>query len=451
MLDLEERINRVFNPDVRPLVREAYRCYTSGAARGAIVLAWTAVCADLITKAQILKEEGETSAAALVKNVEQAQGSGELESVQIMLSVEKSILDAAEQLELIDFTQKKQLERLRDDRHLCAHPSLRPLGELYEPTMEYARAHLVVALETVLIHPPSQGRKIVKSFGEHVIDPGFIFDTDYLAHAFFDRVRPSVQIKVVEFAAKFAVLEIDPEEGIEPTKFANRMARCLRCFADRDADLAKQAIAKQMSRLEKATPAIQLRALGRLGDLPPFWAAIAEPVRGHFNARIEQIGKVIGHGPLKPEEARAIGLVTHPELHEAMPALVGAFASLTVGHRAEVIALRPDRYFAPHLARLLEETSNFDEGELIARTAVLSCAAYLTLDQLEEVLREWWDNSQCWGRDMPGYVVELYSRTAHLGQARDALWRSFLDELVGDYEQLHRSISDGIGFSTEEQ
>ncbi|MCM3301463.1 hypothetical protein [Streptomyces pseudogriseolus] len=57
-----------------------------------------------------------------------------------MLALEKTLLDTAEKLELIDFTQRKQLERIRDDRHLCAHPSIRPLGELYEPTMEYARA-----------------------------------------------------------------------------------------------------------------------------------------------------------------------------------------------------------------------------------------------------------------------------------------------------------------------
>jgi hypothetical protein len=191
MLDLEDRVNRVVNPDVRPLVQEAYRCYASGSARGAIVLAWTAVCADLITKAQILHEDGEAAAKDLVADVEKAQRSEEPEAVSIMLGVEKTLLDTAEKLELIDFTQKKQLERLRDDRHLCAHPSLRPMGELYEPTMEYARAHLAAALEAVLIHPPSQGRKIVDSFKVHVADPGFAFDAGYLAYAFFDRVRPS--------------------------------------------------------------------------------------------------------------------------------------------------------------------------------------------------------------------------------------------------------------------
>jgi hypothetical protein len=60
-----ERVNRVFNPDLRPLVSEAYRCYASGSARGAIVLTWTAACADLIAKAQSLHEEGESHAKDL--------------------------------------------------------------------------------------------------------------------------------------------------------------------------------------------------------------------------------------------------------------------------------------------------------------------------------------------------------------------------------------------------
>lgn len=175
-------MNRVFNPDLRPLVSEAYRCYVSGSARGAIVLTWTAVCADLIAKAQILHEEGESHAKDLVAHVERAQGSAETEAIPIMLALEKNLLDTAEKLELIDFTQRRQLERIRDDRHLCAHPSIRPLGDLYEPTMEYARAHLAAALEAVLIQPPSQGRKIVDSFLKHVVDPGFVYDTEYLTH-----------------------------------------------------------------------------------------------------------------------------------------------------------------------------------------------------------------------------------------------------------------------------
>jgi hypothetical protein len=54
-------------------------------------------------------------------------------------------------------------------------------GELFEPTTEYARAHLAVALETVRIHPPSQGRKVLASFMMHVAGPAFAFNPHYLS------------------------------------------------------------------------------------------------------------------------------------------------------------------------------------------------------------------------------------------------------------------------------
>ncbi|MFE7046648.1 hypothetical protein ACFU9X_47080, partial [Streptomyces atratus] len=122
MLDLDDLVNRVVNPDVRPLVREAHRCYATGAARAAIVLTWTAVCADLVHKIEVLKEEGEADARGLVRDIERAQQPGQADAVNIMLGVERTILDVAEKLELIDRTHKTQLERLREDRHLCAHP-----------------------------------------------------------------------------------------------------------------------------------------------------------------------------------------------------------------------------------------------------------------------------------------------------------------------------------------
>ncbi|WEH37770.1 hypothetical protein PZB75_30675 (plasmid) [Streptomyces sp. AM 4-1-1] len=443
MIDLEERVNRVFNPDLRPLVGEAYRCYASGSARGAIVLTWTAVCADLIAKAQILHEEGESHAKDLVADVERAQGSAESEAIPIMLGLEKTLLDTAEKLELIDFTQRKQLERIRDDRHLCAHPSIRPLGELYEPTMEYARAHLAAALDAVLIHPPSQGRKIVDSFLKHVVDPGFVYDTEYLTHTFFDRVRPSARSKVVEAAAKFAVLAIeDPAIKIKPEKFADRMAKCLRSFAARDADLVKKAVAKQMTRLETAEPSVQLQALGRLGDLPAFWASLGTPVRNLLNTKIETIGTRAPYKDITTAEAKA--LVAHPELRKTLPALTTAFSNLWYIPRADIIEQRPDPYFTPFLPALLKDVGTFDRGQEVAEKAVLPCAGFLSLPELEQVLTEWNENDQCWGRAMPGYLVELYTLTSHLGDGSRSLWAPILEEVRSD-DRVFTLLTSGIG------
>lgn len=189
MQDLEQQIARIRSADVRPLVREAYRAYTAGAARAAIVLTWTAVCADLIDKIRTLHEGGEPQARSLIAQVDQAQGKLDVAAVRTMQVVENSLLDEAVTLELIDATQKIQLERLREDRNLSAHPSLRPLGELFDPPLEYARTHLVISLEAVLVHPASQGRKVVSSFADHVLDPGFVGDPNHIASTFFRRVR----------------------------------------------------------------------------------------------------------------------------------------------------------------------------------------------------------------------------------------------------------------------
>ncbi|WP_326600860.1 hypothetical protein [Streptomyces sp. NBC_01800] len=450
MLDLEDLVNRVVNPDVRPLVREAHRCYATGAARAAIVLTWTAVCADLVHKIEVLKEEGEADARGLVRDVERAQQPGQADAVNIMLGVERTILDVAEKLELIDRTHKTQLERLREDRHLCAHPSLRPLGELYVPTSEYARAHMVAALDAVLVHQPSQGRKVLDSFMNHVADPAFASEPDYLGYAFFDRVRPASKAKVVEFAAKFALLQLeDPDVPLAAPMLADRMALCLRLFADRDQSLAKESLARHMPRLVTAEPGVQIATLGRLGDLPAFWQVLPEPMCTLYNTKITSItAHVTENGYLKPDETRTLALVAHLEVRTSLPALEEAFAALSVTERARVIGARPDPYFTSHLPGLLKGVRTFDQGEFIARTAVLPCASMMTLDDTDALLRQWWDNDngQTWGRAMPGYLATLYTSTSHLGEARDEIWKAYLEELR-PYPDSFNAIATGTGLA----
>ncbi|MEV6534899.1 hypothetical protein AB0M86_35825 [Streptomyces sp. NPDC051639] len=450
MLDLDNLVNRVVNPDIRPLVKEAHRCYATGAARAAIVLTWTAVCADLIYKIEVLKEEGETDARGLVQDVERAQQPGEANAIPLMLTVESTILDVAEKLDLIDRTQKTQLMRLREDRHLCAHPSLRPMGELYEPTSEYARAHLAVALDAVLVHQPSQGRKVRDRFISHVADPAFVFEPGYLGHTFFDRVRSTSQAKVVDFATKFALLQVEDDAMPVPAPlFADRMGECLRLFAERDQTLVEEYLARHMPRLETAEPAVQLAALGRLGDLPAFWKALPHPMRALYDAKISSIAAQIAtRGYLRPDESRVLALVVLSEVRTGLPALADAFAALPAVERARVINARPDLYFVPYLPALLAAVRSFDAGEFVARTAVLPSAGLMSLEDMKAVLRAWWDNEngQTWGRDMPGYLVALYSATAHLGEARNEVWRAHLEELR-EYPELFAPIARGTGLA----
>ncbi|WUH90408.1 hypothetical protein OG900_10050 [Streptomyces sp. NBC_00433] len=436
MRDLQEWIGQVPDAEVRPLVREAYRAYGVGAARAAIVLTWTAVCADLIGKIRQLHEQGEPDARALTEQVESAQGNLDSDAVHTMQQVEGSLLQTAVTLELIDATQKLQLERLREDRNLCAHPSLRPLGELFDPQPEYARAHLTVALDAVLVHPASQGRKVVDTFREHVRGTGFIGEPVHIAQVFYHRVRPAARRRVADFAAKHALLEL-PVEGIEAVELADRMAVCLHVFAAQDRDLVRDAIGRICPRLLTAQPKVQLRAAGRLGDLEAFWSGTDEALAGHLDALVRALAAKYGPAGwsftfLDSGELRVLALAPDDLARAALPGLLPALTVLPPDQRAQVMNYRPGPYFAGHLAALMADVRTFDEGELVARTAVLPCAPHLTLSQHEELLTAWAHNGQCWGREMPGFLIEVFRTTAHLGDARLPAWRALLADLGSD-------------------
>ncbi|MDY0815986.1 hypothetical protein [Kitasatospora purpeofusca] len=456
MNNLEELLTRVHNPEVRPLIRDGHRAYASGIPRAAIVLTWTAVCADLIAKARVLAEDGEPEAQALAKEVERAQGlaadtdgNRRGTAIPIMLKVERTILDTALKLELIDSSQHVQLARLQEDRHQSAHPSLRPLGELYEPSAEYARAHLLAALDAVLIHPPSQGRKVRESFAAHVADSGFLLNAGHLTNTYFDRVRPAARSAVVDFAAKHAVLQIEePTVALPADVLADRLADCLRCFADRDVTVVEQAMAKQMGKLAVAEPGVQLSALARLGDLPAFWRSVPESLRGLFEDRVVQIGTKDRTlvGSLTANEIKVLGLVTYDDIRKTLPGLEVAFAKLHFRTKVDVIRLRPDPYYASYLPEIIGQVGSYDSGNSVMRNAVAPCAPFLDTKSLAVVLRAWWDNNQCWGRRVNDALEEVYQATAHLGADRDTVWKPFVEEL-GQYPDLYEDVLRRFGWT----
>jgi hypothetical protein len=425
MRDLEERISRVWNPDVQPLVAEAYRSYTTGASRACILLTWGAVCADLVEKVSRLAEDGENEAVAVAQKIEQARTQTGAQAVKSLQDVERTLLDTAEKLELLDFVEKRELERLREDRHLCAHPSLRPHGELFAPTSEYARAHLASALDGLLTHPPVQGRQVLQRFRDYVAEPGFAASPDYLTHAFFDRVKPTARKRLVDLAAKHAVLELESPELLDAADLADRMARCLHAFANRDRTLVRDGVAKAVERLSGQPADTQVRAVARLGDLDVFWGALDEPTLAHVSSRIQGLASL--DRQLTEDERRVLSLVAVDDISKALPALRATFDGLEEFEVSKVIECRPAAFFTPFLEGMLKEAKGFRHAEGITQRAILPSAPYLTLGQLKKILDEWAANNQCReAGDMVQHAVTLYHATAHLRPDDHDAWSAFV-------------------------
>ena len=429
MSNLEDHVPRVWNPSVRPLVDEAWRCYNSGAVRASIAATWTAVTADLIEKIIQLAEEGDGDAQRFRTQVEEARAKGiSPDGVRRMQSIETSLLEEARQFELIDSIGVRELDRIREDRHLCVHPSLRHLGEAYEPPTETARAHLKVALDTSLVHPPTQGRKVIDQFKSYVCDPLFSPSSAHLQATFFDHVRDATRRNIVDVAAKHALCEltIPPEYSVTAVAVASRMAHCLNAFAQRDRVLVRSTMERLAERFRKLDGETQIRALARLGDQDYFWDMVDQPLAD----RLDDLVKAPVPEPLPAARAAMLALVRDRSARDHLPSLETRFNELGTMHRAQVAAVHPAQYFTRHVKDLLADAPNFRSAEKIGQTVVIPHGPYYSVDELRAVLHAWSANDQCRiAGAMPELAVELFENTAHLGDERKPVFDEFIDSV----------------------
>jgi hypothetical protein len=429
VVDVETYLGQVWNSDVRPLAQEAWRCYNAGAIRASIAATWTAVAADIITKLIRLANDGDKEAAPFHTSVTNAQQHGiTAPGVQAMQRIEDVLLSEAKKFELIDTIGSRELERIREDRNLCVHPSLRILGDVYEPRPEVARGHLAVALATLLIHPPTQGRKAIEEFTTYICDPYFVAAVPHIQATFFDRVRTGARGNIVKVAAKHALLETAPPPSVQlpSAELANRMAAALSAFASRDRELVRSVVTDLHSRFQLLDGAAQLRALVRLGDRDYFWDMIDEAMAVKFNAMLDASIVVNPWEALPADVASCLALVRSELARARLPILEDRFTRMSFFHRISIAAAHPDPYFVPAVVDFVRGASSFRTGEQAGQLAVQH-AAYLNVEILQSVLAEWVENYECREASlMPGMAVELFLATAHLGTARVAAFKEFL-------------------------
>ncbi|WNO04012.1 hypothetical protein [Rhodoferax mekongensis] len=120
LADLDELVMRCRDERARKYIDEAVRCYRSGAYRAAVVATWIAVCFDFVDKLRELAAAGDSHAEKITADLEKHQAAGDFQSA---MKFEATIPSLALQFEFVSHTEKIDLERLKEDRNRCAHPS----------------------------------------------------------------------------------------------------------------------------------------------------------------------------------------------------------------------------------------------------------------------------------------------------------------------------------------
>ncbi|MDM8000189.1 MAG: hypothetical protein QUS33_09370 [Dehalococcoidia bacterium] len=169
--DIDILCQRVRNRVASDLFREAVKCYHAGAYRAAVVAAWTACSIDIILKLRELDLTGDAVAKQRLSEYDSART---VNDIPRLLEFERNLLDmACSEFELITTQEREDLSRLLIDRHRCAHPTLLDTDEPYLPTPEQVRAHLRSVAESVLIHPPVQGKAALRRLLDEVNSDNF--------------------------------------------------------------------------------------------------------------------------------------------------------------------------------------------------------------------------------------------------------------------------------------
>lgn len=165
LADLDTLVLRCRAERSRDYVSESIQCYKAGAYRSAIVNVWIAVVFDLVDKIRDLALAGDANAQRINNKYEtyiNQINSGNDQGVKNALEFERTIIHTCGmELGFFDHQQVRDLQRLREDRHQCAHPSFQSAGIPHRPNAELARLHLRNAVEHVLSQPPIQGRAAI--------------------------------------------------------------------------------------------------------------------------------------------------------------------------------------------------------------------------------------------------------------------------------------------------
>lgn len=289
LVDIEAMALRCRSEQSKTYISEAILCYRSGAYRATIVSVWIAVIFDLVDKIRELAVAGESKAVPIWQRYEgyiaQING-GNPQGIKAALEFERDLIQLCkDELELFGQQQMIDLQRLREDRHRCAHPSFQQIGEPYKPSAEQARLHLTNAVSHVLAQPPMQGKAqlarllaLISSnyFPQEHTQAVTQLRASALGRASDALINGFVDMAVFEFFKNTSPLYWKPQ-----ARFA------LNAIIEMYRPQAETRLAKQLNRiLQDANDAELPAAAALVSGISSYWGMLLQPARNKLEQYI---------------------------------------------------------------------------------------------------------------------------------------------------------------------
>lgn len=395
-IDLDILLTRIRNVQSRTYFLDAVRAYKAGALRAALTGAWVALAYDLIAKYRELSAMGDPAATAFIQSWDAATVSNDIAR---LMKLEASIIDdATVNTQAISQIARTHLERLREDRHLCAHPAFSADAQLFEPTAELVRLHLVNAVDLVLAQEPLQGRAIFDLFDVDVQSTGFPIAhdriVDYVEQRYLTRVRPQNVRNFGLVLAKSLLKGLPPQwEGIR-----GKIVSSLVAVRERAPAMWPDIAASTARLIDNLEPDNRPRAIAFIAAFPDYWALLQEPTQTALRETVENT---------TPENLADYRILAGLTFETFRPGLLRVVAHLERDGLARAVAAWPSPDLWPIALRAYELSPGWRSSEANFQDLVAPFAPTSTSEHMDNLLAAVSASGENWNAG--GTPAHLYS------------------------------------------
>lgn len=338
---------------------------------------WAAVACDLLAKIaelDLVDEPDDAALAACRQVLLRGEPEGDEQRRQ-HVAVERALLGlSCARFQLISPLERRDLERLLQDRDRCVHPTLAPLAEPFTPSAEQVASHLRNAVELVLARDEHPGQKARARVLAEIESPYFPVDRDRARELLARGLLKGARATLVHALVRALAEALLARGGLEELR--ERRFTALAVIASLHPGPAAMTQARHVPRLVEALADGELgRVIAFLRQIAGAWelldAAAQQRVRrylacGRGDAATRALVDALEVAPLRADAARRIGRMSPGELLRLVDAGAHAACSDRVVH-------------------LFATARQLVDAEWIGRALLLPISQALRADQLRAV------------------------------------------------------------------
>jgi len=423
--DIDALLLSVRDKESRRLIEEASSAYRGGAYRSAVVSTWIAVVYDIVAKARELAAKGEGEARVFVGEIDGAIAkSRATKDYRDTQTIERDLLlTAKDRLQIIAEHEFTDLDRLQKDRNSCAHPAFIADNELFQPTAELTRAHLVHALRHLLIHAPLQGKAALSRLEADVLSLSYPTTRPEIGAYISDKYLARAKDTLVKEIIKRLITALF---SADRAKFDGH--EWLLAFTLAEVSSAKPAIYDQNlpSLLNPGVDSVDdasLLGICRFIEVDSrIWSWLSE------NARL-RVRNLLAKAPV--DDLKKFDTLELRAISELSEILVARFNTFDVATQKNLLLAYPRPEFIEAAIAMYSNVRSYRSAEDIGQTIITRFAPFFSVQDVIQLLNVVEENDQIWcAGGTPKILQNVFDMTSAILPETKARWTSFLDLML---------------------